>query len=1183
MFNATANAINVEGSPGPSGTHTPTDADQVLTSIFDPTNNALHVDLTTIPPSSGQCLTWTGTAWQPGSCGSGNLPAISGGTTGLALSNNGSSASWGVLGIAGGGTGAASLAGASIPAFTGAITAGHCAEWASATTIEDSGAACGSGGGSSAWNSVGNATGNTTISNGAYTTTFQQTSAAAWTWANTAAATSSANQNSPTLTLNGTTWNGTASITNGWTIGGAPGTGGNPESALEIFHSGSSGVAQIQLFGTGAGKVQFANCGTSACSAISEFDSGGTSRFSVTGSGLISGQGLSLGSNGGFTGTIALANGAGGGATTTISPNATVAYTFELPASMGLSGQVLTSAGSGAPTTWSSPLTNPMTAAGDVIVGGASGAATRLGLGASGDCLQSNGSTVVYGSCGSGAGLPSYWRNNTTTGSLQILPNGDDATPLIVGPAFGVTNPGSDLLDVYTSYLTLPANVTPAIVPGGSIPVGEVVTECTTINSPTGSTPCTTDETTSSETAAGIAAPATPTSGTVTFTANSSGPSGNKINNSDNLNIQLTYVDAVGETLPSGVLSVVAPSTGGPFQIVISSPGAESPATTYNTYTCDGGTSYTLCSPMLAASGTSIGSPTSAILAGVPSNTSPPTQNFSALEAAKVAGPTFQSGASSWSAYASACASPGPCTGLTFQASSTTFTTSAANITLTSVTTTGAVPPTSDAAMAGEAMGVAANGTINMPLTTAWTLGSNNQPSASFVRLYGGVDAEAYDQFLAPALASPTAPAYSLSTTGGTIGTSPASITVAYSLVNGNGETVPGSATTIPLSTCTGNCSLSFTPPSQNYATGWNLYLNNGTNTILQNVSPITSFSTPYVVQTIPTTPVDAGPTANTTGAAFMTTISAAPGANGVACVNASVPGFDCAAGTFIQTNPMTETGELEFGGSVNAEGMAVPAVDPGNLTYNSTSHSLAVAGTVTANSFVSTASGAAIISGSELTCSGAAAGKDVLCAGDGTTHTIQSSLNGGAFAPIPQGPASAPTSGDCVKWNGSWALGDAGAACGSGSGGVQTVYSTTTSAPPSSGTTEAISATTMVTPSANHIYLLHINITQTAATSGCTTTQPTVAAYASYTDSLTGLAATNIEASISSGVSGMGGATGSFTQVSGNIPYMWTFGPWIIMAKSGGAISFATSIIQGTACTLGAAYSAIPTLEQLQ
>jgi Repeat of unknown function (DUF5907) len=71
--------------------------------------------------------------------------------------------------------------------------------------------------------------------------------------------------------------------------------------------------------------------------------------------------------------------------------------------------------------------------------------------------------------------------------------------------------------------------------------------------------------------------------------------------------------------------------------------------------------------------------------------------------------------------------------------------------------------------------------------------------------------------------------------------------------------------------------------------------------------------------------------------------------------------------------------------------------------------------GNVTAASFTSTASGPFVMSGTEGTCSGAAAGKDVLCLGDTSTHTAQLALNGGSFVPIPQlagdlgGTAAAP------------------------------------------------------------------------------------------------------------------------------------------------------------------------------
>lgn len=61
----------------------------------------------------------------------------------------------GVLPLANGGTGAASLAAASIPVQSGAVTAGDCVKWVSATAIADAGAACGVSGGAGTVTSVG--------------------------------------------------------------------------------------------------------------------------------------------------------------------------------------------------------------------------------------------------------------------------------------------------------------------------------------------------------------------------------------------------------------------------------------------------------------------------------------------------------------------------------------------------------------------------------------------------------------------------------------------------------------------------------------------------------------------------------------------------------------------------------------------------------------------------------------------------------------------------------------------------------------------------------------------------------------------------------------------------------------------------------------------------------------------
>ena len=71
--------------------------------------------------------------------------------------------------------------------------------------------------------------------------------------------------------------------------------------------------------------------------------------------------------------------------------------------------------------------------------------------------------------------------------------------------------------------------------------------------------------------------------------------------------------------------------------------------------------------------------------------------------------------------------------------------------------------------------------------------------------------------------------------------------------------------------------------------------------------------------------------------------------------------------------------------------------------------------GNVIATSFTSATSGPFSLTGTEGSCSGAAAGKDVLCLGDAVSHSAQVSLNGGSFVSIPQlagdlgGTAAAP------------------------------------------------------------------------------------------------------------------------------------------------------------------------------
>ena len=101
--------------------------------------------------------------------------------------------------------------------------------------------------GYNAWSNLGNASANLTLSNAGYTSTFNQTSAAAWLWANTTTATGSTTNASPLLEVAANYWTGLASAADTWTIGSSLTAGTNKPSTLVFSHTGSTGVAAIQI------------------------------------------------------------------------------------------------------------------------------------------------------------------------------------------------------------------------------------------------------------------------------------------------------------------------------------------------------------------------------------------------------------------------------------------------------------------------------------------------------------------------------------------------------------------------------------------------------------------------------------------------------------------------------------------------------------------------------------------------------------------------------------------------------------------------------------------------------------------------------------------------------------------------------------------------------------------------
>lgn len=143
------------------------------------------------------------------------------------------------------------------------------------SVIISEGVGGGGGGGDTAWSSLTSAVSSLTLANGTNATTFNQTSAVTWEWANTTAATSGASQSSPIMELAGQYWTGSVSATDDWTIQNVIGTGTNGTSILTFAHTGSSGTASIQL----GSALNVTNGGTVATSASGSYDWGGRSKM----------------------------------------------------------------------------------------------------------------------------------------------------------------------------------------------------------------------------------------------------------------------------------------------------------------------------------------------------------------------------------------------------------------------------------------------------------------------------------------------------------------------------------------------------------------------------------------------------------------------------------------------------------------------------------------------------------------------------------------------------------------------------------------------------------------------------------------------------------------------------------------------------------------------------------------
>lgn len=104
--------------------------------------------------------------------------------------------------------------------------------------------------GSPPWNTITNAAGSLTLANGTNATTFNQTAATNWTWANTTTGTVSTTNASPVFNLLANAFTGSASIVDTWQIGTTLAVGTNGATTLFINHAhntGSTGQQVIQL------------------------------------------------------------------------------------------------------------------------------------------------------------------------------------------------------------------------------------------------------------------------------------------------------------------------------------------------------------------------------------------------------------------------------------------------------------------------------------------------------------------------------------------------------------------------------------------------------------------------------------------------------------------------------------------------------------------------------------------------------------------------------------------------------------------------------------------------------------------------------------------------------------------------------------------------------------------------
>ena len=275
-FNGTTSGTVTETVSAAAGSGT------FLWPVLGASNNTAAVIPSTVTPADNDCAKFTvvggvatlntagaacgsggGTPTFPitvgGTVNSGGIPYFSGATTessSAALTANNP--------VIGGGAGVAPSSGTRtgnttvFATSTGALTNGHCLQVDANGNVVDSGSTNCGGGGSVAWSGIGNATADLTLANVGFNTTFNQTSATNWKWANTTAAVVGTSQSSPILNLCGTAFHGSASVADCLTLQDIPGAGNDAAITFAVGHPGPSNGTVTTTF---PGPVQAGSSG----------------------------------------------------------------------------------------------------------------------------------------------------------------------------------------------------------------------------------------------------------------------------------------------------------------------------------------------------------------------------------------------------------------------------------------------------------------------------------------------------------------------------------------------------------------------------------------------------------------------------------------------------------------------------------------------------------------------------------------------------------------------------------------------------------------------------------------------------------------------------------------------------------------------------------------------------------